>query len=175
MKWKINTGKGIEAPAMIQNEIAYVGNYEGKVFAIEVATGRTLWTYETEGQIMGAANYWEPGSRWEEQQGGTGAGQEREQEQKWSGKWGVVVVGSYDYYLHGIDAATGKGLWKYEADNFLNGAPAIYDGVAVFGGCDGLLAPGACEGWNAGEPERGGLLYCRFGGGRQGDHLCGRL
>ena len=133
LKWKINTGSGIEAPAMIQNEIAYVGNYEGKVFAIEVATGRTLWTYATEGQIMGAVNYWEPGSGGRSSAGKSTTGK--------SGPvgGGVVVVGSYDYYLHGIDAATGKGLWKYEADNFLNGAPAIFDGVAVFGGCDGLL------------------------------------
>jgi outer membrane protein assembly factor BamB len=133
LKWKINTGSGIEAPAMIRDGIAYVGNYEGKVYAVAVATGRTLWTYATEGQIMGAVNYWEPEG---DGKGSAGSGA--------SGKngpadGGVVVVGSYDYFLHGIDAATGKGLWKYEADNFLNGAPAIYEGVAVFGGCDGLL------------------------------------
>ena len=131
MKWKINTGNGVEAPALIHGDMAYVGNYDGKVFAIEVASGRTVWTYETEGQIMGAANYWEPG---ENRRGGNGPEGGRV-----AAAGGVVVVGSYDYYLHGIDAATGKGLWKYEADNFLNGAPAIYDGVAVFGGCDGLL------------------------------------
>jgi outer membrane protein assembly factor BamB len=133
LKWKINTGSGIEAPAMIRNGIAYVGNYEGKVYAIEVATGRTIWTYATEGQIMGAPNYWTADG---EGKGSAGSGRSG---QNGMAEGGVVVVGSYDYYLHGIDAATGKGLWKYEADNFLNGAPAIYNGVAVFGGCDGLL------------------------------------
>jgi outer membrane protein assembly factor BamB len=132
LKWKINTGSGVEAPAMIRNGIAYVGNYEGKVYAIEVTTGRTIWTYATEGQIMGAVNYWAPGS-----DGGTAGSRTDLKSAQADG--GVVVVGSYDYFLHGIDAATGKGLWKYEADNFLNGAPAIYEGVAVFGGCDGLL------------------------------------
>ncbi len=128
MKWKINTGNGVEAPAMIRGNMAYVGNYDGKVFAIEVASGRTIWTYETAGQIMGAANYWDPG--------GDAAG---DNATSTSEGGGVVVVGSYDYFLHGIDASIGEGLWKYEADNFLNGAPAIYNGVAVFGGCDGLL------------------------------------
>jgi eukaryotic-like serine/threonine-protein kinase len=147
MKWKINTGNGVEAPALIHGNMAYVGNYEGKVFAIEVATGRTVWTYETEGQIMGAANYWEPAENKRSGYGAVGSSGSVAAGSSGSGALGsggsaaggVVVVGSYDYFLHGIDAATGKGLWKYEADNFLNGAPAIYDGVAVFGGCDGLL------------------------------------
>jgi len=51
----------------------------------------------------------------------------------------VIMVGSYDYYLHGVDPLFGKGLWKYETDNFINGGCALYDGKAVFGGCDGFL------------------------------------
>jgi len=121
LKWKLNTGNGIESAALIDNGVAYVGNLDGKVFAVEVETGKTLWTYETDGQIMGAPNIWHgniPGK---------------------SGKQSVLLIGSYDYFLHAIDAKTGAGLWKYEADNFLNGAPAVFEGVAVFGGCDGFL------------------------------------
>ncbi len=132
MKWKINTGNGIEAPALLRNGVAYIGNLDGKVFAIELQTGKTLWTYATEGQIMGAPNYWNgnmPGAGNASVASGTVGSDDK----------GVVVIGSYDYFLHGIDAATGEGLWKYEADNFINGTPAIYEGVAVFGGCDGLL------------------------------------
>lgn len=132
MKWKINTGNGIESAALIHNGVAYIGNLEGKVFAIELQTGRTLWTYATEGQIMGSPNYWSPGKTGGKGNAGSG-GSDR------SRNGDVVVIGSYDYFLHGIDAGTGEGLWKYEADNFINGTPAIYKGVAVFGGCDGLL------------------------------------
>jgi outer membrane protein assembly factor BamB len=132
MKWKINTGNGIESAALIRNGVAYIGNLDGKVFAIELQTGRTLWTYATEGQIMGAPNYWSGIST--TGKGNTGSGGKVR-----AGDGGVVVIGSYDYFLHGIDAATGEGRWKYEADNFINGTPAIYEGVAVFGGCDGLL------------------------------------
>ena len=50
------------------------------------------------------------------------------------------MVGSYDFYLHCVDAKTGKGLpWKYETDNFINGAAACENGMAMFGGCDGFL------------------------------------
>jgi len=34
---------------------------------------------------------------------------------------------------------TGKEVWKYEAQNYLNAAVAIEGNFAVFGGCDGLL------------------------------------
>lgn len=132
MKWKINTGNGIEAPALIHDGVAYVGNLDGRVFAIELQTGKTLWTYATEGQIMGAPNFWKASDKGGDRKGGN-------LHVKKAGNSGILVIGSYDYFLHGIDAATGEGLWKYEADNFINGTPAIYEGIAVFGGCDGLL------------------------------------
>jgi outer membrane protein assembly factor BamB len=64
---------------------------------------------------MGSANYWKSGSKI------------------------VLLVGSYDYNLHCIDAETGKMRWKYESDNFINGAAACFNGKAIFGGCDGFL------------------------------------
>ena len=45
----------------------------------------------------------------------------------------------YDYFLHSVDANTGELNWKYETDNFINGAAAINDGIGIFGGCDGFL------------------------------------
>lgn len=133
LKWKISTGNGIEASPLINAGIVYIGNLDGKVFAIEVESGRTIWTYSTEGQIMGAPNFWRPGDQ------ERGRPEEGENRRVGDQESGIVIIGSYDYYLHGIDAKTGVGLWKYETDNFLNGAPAIFKGVAVFGGCDGLL------------------------------------
>src|SRR5262249_52161943 len=36
-------------------------------------------------------------------------------------------------------AATGKVVWTYETENYINGMPAIANGKVIFGGCDGLL------------------------------------
>lgn len=137
LKWKINTANGVEAPALISDGTVYLADLDGRVLAIELQTGKTRWTYTTDGMVMGAPNIARvktgggtSGTADREGSGGsTPSAREKE----------VLVIGSYDYYLHGIDAATGKGLWKYEADNFINGTPAIFDGLAVFGGCDGLL------------------------------------
>ncbi|HKK82313.1 MAG TPA: PQQ-binding-like beta-propeller repeat protein [Prolixibacteraceae bacterium] len=113
--WGVKTDNAIEAPALIHDGAAYFGNLSGAFFAVDMNTGDEIWQYKTDNQIMGAPAFYEKNDK------------------------KIIVVGSYDYYLHGIDARTGKNIWKYESDNFLNGAPAIYNGQAIFGGCDGFL------------------------------------
>ena len=113
--WKFETGNSIEAPALILNNTVYVGNLDGMLVALNLDSGKKLWEYECENQIIGSANWWKVGDKIH------------------------IVVGSYDYYLHCVDAETGKGLWKYESDNFINGAAACENGMAMFGGCDGYL------------------------------------
>ena len=36
-----------------------------------------------------------------------------------------IVVGSYDFKVHCVDAATGKAAWTFETSNYVNGTPAI--------------------------------------------------
>jgi outer membrane protein assembly factor BamB len=38
--------------------------------------------------------------------------------------------------LYALDAATGRELWKVTTDNYVHATPAIWNGVAYFGGCD---------------------------------------
>lgn len=113
--WAFKTGNAIEAPALIHQGVVYIGNLSGTLYAFDLKTGKKIWTYQTDNQIMGAPTLWNDGSR------------------------EIMAIGSYDYYLHGIDAKTGKKIWQYETENFLNSAPALWNGNAVFGGCDGFL------------------------------------
>lgn len=113
--WKFKTENSIEAPALFLDNTVYIGDLSGYLYALEAKTGKEIWRYEAENQIMGSANYFTH-----------------------SGKT-FVVVGSYDYYLHCVDAETGKLVWKYEADNYINGAAAVAGNRALFGGCDGFL------------------------------------
>jgi len=114
-KWNFTTDNSIEAPAIYLSGRVYVGNLSGNLYSLDAKTGKLIWTYQAENQIMGSANYFYLKNKL------------------------YIIVGSYDYYLHCIDAATGKVVWKYESDNYINGAPAISAGAAVFGGCDGFL------------------------------------
>jgi outer membrane protein assembly factor BamB len=113
--WKDSTGNGFEAPGLIIENTLYAGNLSGDLFAWNLITGKRKWVYKTEGQISGSPNAWKAGTSTK------------------------ILVGSYDYYLHCVDASSGKGLWKYESDNFINGAASCIDNKAIFGGCDGFL------------------------------------
>jgi len=113
--WNFETGKAIEAPALIHENTVFIGNLDGTFYAIDLNSGKKKWEYETDNQIIGSANWWS------------------------NGKTTFIFVGSYDFYLHCLDAKTGAVKWKYESDNYINGAAASAGGKAYFGGCDGFL------------------------------------
>ena len=52
---------------------------------------------------------------------------------------GVVFIGSDDYNLYAIDAATGKEKWKFATKGFVRSSPAVADGVVFFGSYDGFF------------------------------------
>ncbi|MHC4361880.1 MAG: outer membrane protein assembly factor BamB family protein, partial [Planctomycetota bacterium] len=75
------------------------------------------WQYKTDAKILGAAN-------WSHSTDGKGT-------------W--ILAGSYDGKLHCVDSATGQVVWTYETDNYVNGSPAVGEGIAVVGGCDAMI------------------------------------
>jgi len=109
--------EAIEAPPMVHEGTVYVGASDFLLYAIDAKTGKLRWRYETEGEILGSANWFKAPD----------------------GKSTWILVGSYDNKLHCIDAGTGKKVWAYETDNYINGAPSIDDGRIAFGGCDGYV------------------------------------
>lgn len=121
--WSFQTGDTVESsPLLISNRV-FVGSGDGFLYALEARTGHLLWKYKTGAKILGAPNCaYAVSSAGSNQPPGL-----------------AILIGSYDFKLHGVNAADGRALWSYESGNYINGAPAILDGQAVFGGCDGLL------------------------------------
>lgn len=115
LKWKFDAGNVIEAPPLYLNGSVIVGSMDGWFFRLDAKTGKQIWKYKTDNQIVGSANWVKSGNTYK------------------------LAVGSYDYNLHGVGFEKGDSLWQYESDNFINGAPAIYKNNAVFGGCDGFI------------------------------------
>jgi outer membrane protein assembly factor BamB len=113
--WKYTAENAIEATALILGGNVYIGDLSGNLFALRLIDGSLRWQYKTEGQIMGAPNWWTDGTKT------------------------YILIGSYDYLLHCVDVATGSVVWTYETGNFINGTVAVDGNYAIFGGCDGLL------------------------------------
>ena len=52
---------------------------------------------------------------------------------------GTVYVGSRDFKLYALDAATGAKRWEYKTGSWVESSPAIVNGVVYFGSNDGKL------------------------------------
>jgi outer membrane protein assembly factor BamB len=102
---------------MLLGDTLYVGANDGYLYALDAATGELKWKHETLDKIVGSANWM----------------------QSLDGKATWVLVGSYDNHLYCLDSQTGKEVWKYETTSYINGTPAVDDGLVVFGGCDSIL------------------------------------
>ena len=113
--WKLEAGSSADAPPLISGDKIVFSTSDGRLIAADKRTGKLLWTYKTDNQIVGSANTWRSGTR--------------------SG----IVVGSYDFNLHCVDPDSGNMLWKVETNNYINGTPAISGSSIVFGGCDGIV------------------------------------
>jgi len=115
--WSFQTEDSVEATPCLLDGSVFAGSSDSFLYALDAKTGEFKWKYETGAKILGSVNWT----------------LSPEKDKIW------VLVGSYDNKLHCVDSVTGQLVWAYETDNYLNGAPAVADGKAVFGGCDALI------------------------------------
>ena len=101
----------VEAPPLVYDGVVYAGSTDGFVYAINAASGKLLWKYETQGEIMGAAE--------------SSLSPETEKDS-------VIIFGSYDNYVHCLESKTGKKLWSFETQNYVNGVPTVFDEICRF-------------------------------------------
>jgi len=97
--WEYHLGshRGLEATPIVIDGVMYaVGNF-GHVYVLDAATGHELWTYDP--QVDGQ---WGRYACCDAINRGLAV---------WKGR---VYVGALDGYLHALDAATGKRLWKVD-------------------------------------------------------------
>ncbi len=96
------------------------GSYDGNLYAIDLATGSEVWTYETGAAVL------EPNLQID--LGITGSA---------AYAAGVVYVGDAGATVHAIDAATGQALWRTTVDTQPNASiwssPVVADGTVFVG------------------------------------------
>jgi quinohemoprotein ethanol dehydrogenase len=123
--YKLGTRRGLEATPIVVDGIMYTSGNWGRVYALDAATGRELWTYDP--GVDGQWGRYAPSDI--VNRGVVVSG-------------GNVYVGSLDGYLHAIDAKTGKQVWKVDTllgrgpkdfHYIITGAPAIAGDVIVIG------------------------------------------
>jgi len=101
----------IQSSPCVYRGSVYFGDEEGVFHALEAASGRPRWTFETGGEIISSAN----------------CADER------------VLFGSYDGHLYCLSTRDGALLWKLQTEGRVHGTPAIAGEFAIAAGCDEKL------------------------------------
>ena len=137
IRWRRTIGPTETSPLVV-NGLAYVGDWSGRVRALDAGTGATRWTYRAGGAIKSSPAL---------------AGND-------------VVVGAYDGHVYALDARTGRLAWRASAQprlgspgSFYSTPAAAYDRVYI-GSTDGkLYSFGAETGQLRWSHGTGGYVY----------------
>ena len=135
--WERTIGPSESSP-LVAGGLVYVGDWNGKVWALDAQTGDVRWTHQVDGKVKGGLT-----------KGGD-----------------TVYVGSYDHHVYAFDARTGAERWRSGAQQRLGPAgnfystPAVAYGRVYIGSTDGkVYSFGATSGtlrWSYGT---GGYVY----------------
>lgn len=110
--WDVDLNGATQSAPAVVDGVVYMGSGDSKVYALDAATGKTIWSTATGSQIVGSsplvAN-------------------------------GVVYVGSFDERLYALDAATGKINWSYATGGGIASSPAEGNGIVYVGSSDDFL------------------------------------
>ncbi|HAB18576.1 MAG TPA: Pyrrolo-quinoline quinone [Verrucomicrobiales bacterium] len=114
--WAFKSDGPIEGSPLVLDGRVYFGTANTNLYALDAATGKPLWSYGMDDKILSSPN-WTIGTN--------GARS--------------ILVGGYDFKLYSFDAVTGKTNWTFETGNYINGTPAVGNGMTAFGGCDAVV------------------------------------
>jgi outer membrane protein assembly factor BamB len=137
VRWQKRIGPSESSPLLVGNRL-YTGDWNGRVWALDARTGRTIWRSRQLGPIKGAIAY----------------------------AAGHLFVGSYDGHVYCFGAQKGRLIWKAKSQSRLYGharfysSPAVAYGRVYIGGTDGkVYSYGAASGKLRWSHSTGGYVY----------------
>jgi quinohemoprotein ethanol dehydrogenase len=160
-KWRTGMGSGAspgnsgQAQILVYEGVLYVSNGDNDVFAIDVDSGATLWSYQGRpdpkaGNPFGRSNR------------GVALGD------------GKVFIGMLDATLAALDQRTGEQLWRVSVAPWQEGysitsAPLYYDGMVITGVSGGVMGRrGRVTAYDADDGELRWVFYTIPGPGERG-------
>lgn len=155
--WEYEIPKGeFEGSAAIVDvdgqKVVYIGDLDGKLVSLDLATGELRWEYNVESKLGFATSpTYHDGKIYAGDIDGLFHCVDDEGKEVWTYQTnaaisssaniykGNVIVGSQDATLYCFDGKNGEVLWEFEAADEIRCTPTIVDGRAFVAGCDGQL------------------------------------
>jgi outer membrane protein assembly factor BamB len=170
LKWTFSAEDGFVATAAIAGGTVYAGSLDGRLYALDLATGRERWRYQAADAIQSSPLVADGAVYFGDEAGNLHAVDAATGEKRWvfaadgpvtaspARAGDCVLAGSYDNRLYCVRPATGEAAWSLETQGYVHGTPAVTaGGEAVVAGCDGMLRRvRLADGREAGAVELGG-------------------
>ncbi|MGQ9582985.1 MAG: outer membrane protein assembly factor BamB family protein [Thermoplasmatota archaeon] len=135
----------------VEGGLALIGSNNGRLYALDLATGVEVWNFTTRGAILGSpcvfnrtvyfgSSDWKlyalhlsnGTKRWEYTMG-----DEVTASPAISG--GKLMIGSFDTSFRALDAESGQSIWDFQTGGMIHSSAAVGGGMAFFGSYDGMV------------------------------------
>ncbi|MCW4009922.1 MAG: PQQ-binding-like beta-propeller repeat protein [Candidatus Bathyarchaeota archaeon] len=120
--WNYTADGAVRSPTVANGNV-YVGSKDGNAYCLRASDGAKIWNYTTEYNSAGPSH----GYHW----GNTVSDP--------AIAYGNVYVGSSNFLLYCLDAASGSHIWDFTADAQFYAASTVADGYVLAGSYDGYL------------------------------------
>lgn len=111
--WSRGVGSLVEFPAVVSDGVAYVGNYKGTIYALDMRTGKHVWKYDPPGGKMASSPAVVDTRR--------------------------LVVHGMDGVVRVLDRRNGKLLWERRIGSPIESSPIVRAGIDYFGAHNGRM------------------------------------
>lgn len=151
LRWTFRGQGGFEGGAAIVDQVVYVGDNDGKFYALRLDDGSKRWEFDAKEGITAAPAVAQGFVYFGDVDGVFHALDAKTGEERW--RFAVegtidnganlhgdsVLFGSQDGYLYCLRGSDGKLIWKYDAGDQIRCVPTIVEPWAMVAGCDGRL------------------------------------
>ena len=163
LQWRVQTGGMVQSSAALHEGTLYIGSGDGRLYALDAATGTQRWQFGTGRAISSTPavagglvfvgsrdnTYWAVDEktgeeRWRLETGrdvpfpwGFESGDLYTSSPTWAA--GTLYVGSGDGHVYAVDPKSGSVRWRFATDGRVRSSPAVADGRLFAGSADGTL------------------------------------
>lgn len=184
--WRFKAGDEVKSSPVIVKNRVYVGSSDKHLYAIDVQTGKQVWSNLLDDGIEASPTVVDNVVYIGTLNGTLYALDSESGAEHWKFSTGdkiigganwfkdegrlYILIGSYDAILYCVNAKDGETVWTYETGNYINGSPAVDGEYCVFGGCDAVIhIISTSDGNKTGEIDTG--AYIAASAAIQGDYV----